>query len=263
MYSPAPRLHNARFPDGDPDVPLTVKIGRFRWSASWTMTALTASALVVFFCLGRWQWHRAQQKRALDAQFTAAATSVTELGGRGTDGLPRYTEVRLDGRYDSAHQFLLDNMSHQGRVGYQVLTPLLLTDGRTVIVNRGWIAAGASRRQLPDVRLDDSGPQTPSGRLDDLPVAGIALGHVAPPLGPSWPKLTSFPSMADLSAALGLPLQSRQLLLDPAQPLGYVRDWHVGGMGPTRHLSYALQWWAFAGLALVLYGYMNVGRSSQ
>jgi surfeit locus 1 family protein len=171
--------------------------------------------------------------------------------------------VRLNGRYDGAHQFLLDNMSHQGQVGYQVLTPLQLSDGRTVIVNRGWIAGGASRRQLPDVRLDAPYPEQPTGRLDDLPVAGIALGHVAPPPGPAWPKRTSFPTMADLSAALGLPLQSRQLLLDPAAPLGYVRDWHVGGMGPARHLSYALQWWAFAGLALGLYVYMNIRREPR
>jgi surfeit locus 1 family protein len=69
--------------------------------------------------------------------------------------------------------------------------------------------------------------------------------------------------MADLSAALGVALQSRQLLLDPAAPLGYVRDWHVGGMAPTRHLAYALQWWAFGGLALGLYLYMNVRRGPQ
>lgn len=244
-------------------MPLTLQIGRCRWSASWAMTALTVAALVLFFGLGRWQWQRAQQQRVLDAQFTAGTASVTDLDGRATAALPRYTAVRLDGRYDAAHQFLLDNMSHLGQVGYQVLTPLHLSDGRTVIVNRGWIAAGASRRQLPDVQLAAADPEQPTGRLDDLPVAGIALGHVAPPPGPAWPKRTSFPTMADLSAALGLPLQSRQLLLDPAAPLGYVRDWHVGGMGPARHLSYALQWWAFAGLALVLYVYMNIRRHPQ
>jgi surfeit locus 1 family protein len=227
------------------------------------MTALTVAALLLFFCLGRWQWHRAQQKRALEQQFRAGAAGVTELDGRSSAALPRYTDVRLVGRYDGEHQFLLDNLSYGGRVGYQVLTPLRLTDGRTVIVNRGWIAAGASRRQLPDVQLDDSGLQTPTGRLDDLPVAGIALGRVAPPPGPAWPKRTSFPSMADLSAALGVALQSRQLLLDPAAPLGYVRDWHVGGMAPARHLAYALQWWAFGGLALGLYLYMNVRRGPQ
>jgi cytochrome oxidase assembly protein ShyY1 len=69
--------------------------------------------------------------------------------------------------------------------------------------------------------------------------------------------------MADLSAALGQPLQSRQLLLEPGQPAGFVRDWHPPGLVAARHLSYAIQWWAFGALALVLYGYMNWRRSAR
>jgi surfeit locus 1 family protein len=229
------------------------------------MTLLTLAAVVLFINLGRWQWHRAQHKRALADEFGAGGQSVAELGARATSALPRYTQVRLPGSYDGEHQFLLDNMSHNGQPGYEVLTPLRLNDGRTVIVNRGWVPLTASRSQLPDVHFDFTAAQmpavAPTGRLDDLPVAGIALGHVPPAPGAPWPKLTSFPTMADLSAALGQPLQSRQLLLNPGEPAGFVRDWHPAGLGPERHLSYAIQWWAFGALTLVLYGYMNCRRS--
>jgi surfeit locus 1 family protein len=241
-------------------LPLTLKIGRFRWSATWLMTLLTLAALLLFIQLGRWQWHRAQFKQALAADFGAGGQSVADLGTRGTAEFARYTQLRLQGTYDGEHQFVLDNMSHEGRPGYEVLTPLRLTDGRIVIVNRGWLPLTASRSQLPQVLLDSSAPQTPVGRLDDLPVAGIALGHVAPAPGAQWPKLTSFPTMADLSEALGQPLQSRQLLLNPDQPQGYLCDWHPPDLGPARHLSYAIQWWAFGALALGLYGYMNWQR---
>ena len=225
------------------------------------MTLLTLAAIVLFIDLGLWQWHRAQQKQALAAGFEAGGRAVSELGARSTSEMPRYTQVRLQGSYDGAHQFLLDNMSHGGQPGFEVLTPLRLADGRTLIVNRGWVPLTARRSQLPDVALDVAAPQTPLGRLDDLPVAGIALGPVPPAADAPWPRLTSFPTMGDLSAALGQPLQSRQLLLDPAQPAGYLRDWHPTGLGPTRHLSYAIQWWAFGALALVLYGYMNWRRN--
>jgi surfeit locus 1 family protein len=238
-------------------LPLTVKSGQFRWSASWPMTLLTLAALVLFLNLGRWQWHRAQQKRVQLASFSAGGQAVSALGERSTSDLPRYAQLRLQGRYDGEHQFLLDNMSHAGEPGYQVLTPLRLADGRSVIVNRGWLPMSASRAQLPPIGLAASTAVTPAGRLDDLPVAGIALGHVAPSPASPWPKLTSFPTMQDLSAALGQPLQSRQLLLDPAEPFGYVRDWHPGGLAPERHLSYAIQWWSFGALALALYGYLN------
>ena len=246
-------------------MPLTLSFGRFRWSATWFMTLLTVAAVAAFIALGRWQWHRAAQARALDARFLAGADAVLEPGrADGSLGaLPRYAQVRIVGRYDDAHQFLLDNMSVQGMPGYEVLTPLALAGGRTLIVNRGWVPLSESRRQLPDVRV--ANPQastTVVGRLDNLPVPGIALGHAAPPPGAQWPKLTSFPTMADLSAALDRPLETRQLLLNPAEPAGYVRDWQPPGMSPAQHLSYAIQWWGFATVAAGLYVFLNRRRAA-
>jgi surfeit locus 1 family protein len=238
-------------------LPLTFEIGRHRWSASWFMTLLTVAGVVLFVLLGRWQWHRADETRAVYAKFAAGAGAATDLGERPLSSLPRYAHVRVQGRYDGAHQFLLDNMSDKDRAGYEVLTPLILADGRTLLVNRGWVPVGESRRQLPDVHLSATGQQSVSGLIDNLPVVGISLGHVAPQPGAHWPKLTSFPTMADLSTALGRPLQARQLLLGADQPLGYTRDWHPTGFGPERHLSYALQWWCFAALAVILYGALN------
>ena len=221
-------------------MPLTFEFSRFRWSASWIMTALMLAVVVLCVSLGRWQWQRAQQKRALAEQFAAGDAAALEAGPDELALLPRYARVHLHGRYDPAHQFLLDNMSHAGLPGYQVLTPLHLAGGATVLVNRGWIAWTGSRRQLPDVQFDPGPSQSPAGRLDALPVAGLALGHVAPAAGADWPKLAAFPTMADLSAALGAPLLDRQLLLDPAEPFGYLRDWHPGGISAGRGVPSAI-----------------------
>jgi surfeit locus 1 family protein len=244
-------------------LPLTITFARARWSASWGMTALTLLAVVAFIDLGRWQWHRAEQKRALASAFSAGNVEVKALGSRQSAALPRYSQVRVQGRYDSAHQFLLDNMSHAGQPGYEVLTPMRLADGRTLMVNRGWLPLTVSRRQLPAIAIDVSGELTPAGKLDALPVAGIALGHVPPAPGGTWPKLTSFPTMADLSAALAQPLEAQQLLLNADEPLGYTRDWQPSGFGPERHIGYALQWWAFGALALGLYAFLNWHRAPR
>lgn len=246
-------------------MPLTFESGAFRWSASWSMTLLTAASIVLFVMLGRWQLHRAQQSQALQTQFRAGTDALTDLDVHAVATLPRYARVAVHGHYDGAHQFLLDNMSHDGYPGYEVLTPLTMADGRTVIVNRGWVPLSESRRDLPNIALPADPPgntrtAATTGRLDNLPVPGIALGHAPPAPGGSWPKLASFPTMADLSAALGRPLQPRQLLLDADQPLGYVRDWQAPGLSPARHLSYAVQWWAFAAAAAVLYGWLNRRR---
>jgi surfeit locus 1 family protein len=53
------------------------------------------------------------------------------------------------------------------------------------------------------------------------------------------------------------------VLLDPQAPDGYVRDWHPPGMSPARHWSYAIQWWSFAALALVLWGVLSVAKPEQ
>jgi len=244
-------------------LPLTLTLRHSRWSASWGATVLTLLAVVVFIDLGRWQWQRAQQKRELASAFAAGNDVATALAGRSTAELPRYAQVRAHGSYDGAHQFLLDNMSHDGQAGFEVLTPLRLDDGRVLIVNRGWVPLTGSRRELPDVTVSVEGEISATGKLDQLPVAGIALGHVAPAANGAWPRLTSFPTMADLAAALGRPTEARQLLLNDTEPQGYLRDWHPGGLSPERHVSYAVQWWGFAALALVLYGVLHRPQTSR
>jgi surfeit locus 1 family protein len=240
---------------------LKVEFGDCRLVASWWMTALTLIGVVLFALLGRWQWHRAEEKRAVNAQFAAGAADFSsELGHRPTAELPNYTQVRVHGRYEAAHQFLLDNMTQAGRAGYQVLTPFRLDDGRLLLVNRGWVPLPGERRDvLPGLDVTDTSEVNIGGRIDTLPVAGLALGQAAPSSDPIWPKRTSYPSMTQLSAALGQSLESRQLLLAPGEPQGYLRDWQAAtGFPPERHVSYAVQWWGLGALSLFLYLFMNM-----
>jgi len=55
-----------------------------------------------------------------------------------------------------------------------------------------------------------------------------------------------YPTAADVAAILGEPVLDYQLLLDPAEPDGYVRQWQAPGLPPERHWSYAGQWLALA-----------------
>ncbi len=230
--------------------------------ASVWMTALALAGVLLFAQLGRWQWHRAAEKRALAAAFVAGSENfTTALGSRPTAALARYTQVRVRGRYDDAHQFLLDNMSHEGHTGYQVLTPLRLGDGRVLLVNRGWLPLPGGRRDtLPDISLPDLGTVDIGGRLDELPVNGLAMGRAAPVQDAAWPKRTSFPTAAQLGAALGQEVEPRQLLLGAGEPQGFARAWQSGGggFGPERHVAYAFQWWGLGALVLFLYFFMNI-----
>ena len=241
-----------------------LEFGSRRFVASAWMSALTLAAVLLFVQLGRWQWHRAAEKTALAAAFAAGTNEpASALGTRATASLPRYAQVIVSGRYDPAHQFLLDNMSNGGQVGYEVLTPLRLEDGRWLLVNRGWVALPEGRRdRLPELAIAAPDAVQLRGRLDALPVTGIAAGQAPPAMDERWPKRTSFPTAGQLGAALGEKVEPRQLLLAAGEPEGFRRNWRSAsaGFGPERHLSYAVQWWIFAALALFLYVFLNLER---
>jgi surfeit locus 1 family protein len=227
---------------------------------------LTVLAMGLFTSLGWWQWQRGKHRLALAAQFDTRAAPLP-LGSREIEELPRYERVEVTGTYDARHQFLLDNMFSSGRPGYQVLTPLRLVDGRVLLVNRGWLPFSGYRERLPDVSFAAPGAAAVRGRLDELPAAGLASGRAAPALHGTWPRLTTFPQQHELAAALAEPLAGQTLepgvlLLDADQPLGYVRDWQPPGLSPQRHIAYAVQWWAFAALALALLLILNRKRQT-
>ena len=224
------------------------------------MTLITLVLLALFVSLGRWQWHRGEAKQAVWAEYERNAASVP-LGTREFDTLDRFARIELSGVFEPEHQFLLDNRSHGGQPGYEVLTPFRTSDGRLVMVNRGWVPFSGYRDRLPDVSMADTAA-TISGRIDELPSGGLASGHAAPDSNASWPKVTSFPTHDELARALGGKLQYRLLLLDPQIQGGYVREWSPPGMPPSRHFSYAIQWWGFAVVLLVLYFGLNFRKVS-
>jgi surfeit locus 1 family protein len=178
------------------------------------------------------------------------------------NSLPRFTHVFVRGEFDTERQFLLDNISHAGAPGYEVLSVLQLADGSGLLVNRGWVPFTGFRDRLPDIALAGEGAQRLAGRLADLPVAGIASGRQAPTATGSWPRVTSFPTHAQLQQALGMKLLAPVLLLDADSGPGYLRDWRPPGIPPERHYGYAVQWWAFALLALGLFVGLNLKRNA-
>ena len=221
-----------------------------RFSPSPALTILMLVLCVVFIALGRWQWRRGHLHAAEHARFERGAREVLALGSRPLAQVPADQRVSLTGTYDPEHQFLIDNMSYRDLDGYQVLTPLERLDGRVVLIDRGWVPFLGTRANLPDLSIKSAGPVTVSGR--------------APPLaaGP-WPKVTSFPTMAQLSATLGRPLDDRIILLDPQDPEGYVRDWRPPGIPALQNFAYAFEWWCFAIAALVLWVVLSTQKPKE
>src|SRR5262245_40650445 len=87
--------------------------------------------------LGLWQLDRAQQKRDLIAAFEQGGGPALRLDdalARGADAA-LYQRVYLDGSYLGTNQFLLDAQTiGEGKIGFDVLTPFVLSGGRGIVL---------------------------------------------------------------------------------------------------------------------------------
>ena len=94
--------------------------------------------------LGFWQLARLSERKALNRELSARATTApVPLGQLPRDtGAAHFRRVTLNGRYDFEHEVYVTNRTRNGSPGVQVVTPLKVagTD-TTVLVTRGWVYA--------------------------------------------------------------------------------------------------------------------------
>jgi surfeit locus 1 family protein len=219
-------------------------------------TLATIGFCVLAITLGNWQRHRAAENEALAADYAAAAgLPPVELSAADAEALRlRFRTVRAAGEYAAAQQVFIDNKVHRGRAGFDVVAPLRLAGGgRYVLVDRGWIAQGASRAELP-LAPPPPGAVTVVGRVNLPPQHYLELGRQSA-TGALWENL----DVTRIAAATGfdlLPVIVEQI--DPVVPGDdLVRDWPAPDPGAARNLSYMLQWYSFAGLAAALWLALN------
>ncbi|MFW5969098.1 MAG: SURF1 family protein [Halofilum sp. (in: g-proteobacteria)] len=212
----------------------------------WLPWVAAGLAVALFAGLGVWQVQRAGEKRAVIAALEDDDRPALERLPATPAALRDESrrEVRIQGRYEGERQFLLDNRILEGRPGFDVLTPLVLDDGRRVLVDRGWVAAGPGREPVESVELEADESVTVKGRLW-LPEAGIGLGSAVAP-GEEWPRLVTRVEFGALEQALGRELVPAIIRADGEAPwLFRPRDLRPR-FGPMRHYGYAFQWFALA-----------------
>lgn len=236
---------------------LNLRWGRWSFAPTvWpTLAALFFFALTLW--LGNWQSERADTKRALQARYDAALEeAVIHVGNTLLErDSVLYRRVEVEGTFDDTHTLLLDNRVHNGVAGYHVLTPLKIQGGQfAILVNRGWIATGRSRDQLPETPAPQGviklvGMATdPHSRYVEL-MQGTSQGRV-------WQNLDFERFAASYSARL----QPVLLLQTNRLEDGLVRDWPRPDTGAGMHVSYAFQWYSLAATLTVLWLVLNVKR---
>ena len=217
-----------------------------RWLAGHLLALVMAG---LFLGLGFWQLARNPHKHDLvkhaRAAYAAPAPDVTTIGLTA----PAAGRAEASGTFDGAHETVLRNRVHGGRVGVDVLTPLRLADGTSVLVDRGWVQAAASSGVHTDPPppgtavvhglVHRSNPLAAADTVDHLADGRIAVPRV---------------DLAAISRTLGYRLRpvwiEAQAIAPkpsgaaPALPQPPAPD-------PVNHMEYAIEWFAFALIPIV------------
>jgi surfeit locus 1 family protein len=240
-----------------------IQVGNRTFEPRLFTTLLAIGLIAMLVSLGRWQLHRAAEKRVLFDSFAAASTAALPIDLQSLS-VARYSRVQAVGSYDETRQILIDNMVEAGQAGYFVITPFALKSGGSVLVNRGWVPLGQTRAARPAIPVAGNS-RTIRGRADNLPSPGIRMG-VPAPLAPPYPVVAAYPTRAELAQLLkeaDWTSATDLILLDADEPDGYVRNWAPPGFPPIRHIGYAVQWFALALALAVIYVVTNFRRTKD
>ena len=207
--------------------------------------AIALAAAALFVRLGLWQLDRLGQRRERNQLLTSRLAAAPAPWSDTT--AIRFRRVTLTGVPDYAREIVLVGRSRRGSPGVNLVTPLRLRASDTaVLVNRGWVYS-------PDGTSVDRARWREG---DTLAVEGYVEAFNDPGPGdlPAQQRLARRLSHSAVSARFPYPIASAYVVaLDaggtpradaPARPAPPTAD-----DGP--HLGYALQWFAFAVIAVV------------
>ncbi len=228
----------------------------------WLLALGVAAA---FGALGFWQLQRMHEKQALLAQAPPDRAAAMPLSQalRSPETM-HWVHDRLDFLPATV---LLDNQLREGRAGLKVYQAARTdADATVVLVDLGWLPLPADRRLPPIAPLQ--GTIDVQGLWAPPPSAGIALGPALADTRQSRVWLATRLDRAAIAARLGLAadgLAGHVLRLDPASPLGHARDLDLlpNTLPPSRHLGYAVQWFAMALAVLVIAGVLQWRRRGR
>lgn len=227
--------------------------------ALWS-TAVTILAIALFLKLGFWQLSRAEEKEAsfalLERYAQQPPVTVPEPLIKLDDYL--YRRVEVHGYFEAEHTIFLDNKTHQGVVGYYVLTPLRQVNSTTyVLVNRGWVSGGNDRSLLPDIYTPD-GLVYLTGVVVSPSIRTLSLSDKQF-TGKVWQSfsLDSYQNLTELTFQPFLLLQQNETQGD-----GLIRQWEKPDSGSSKNIGYAFQWFSLAVMTLIIYIVLNVKRKS-
>ncbi len=209
--------------------------------------------------LGRWQLRRLTDRKAANLVALAAQALPPDTLGAGVDSARTVIgrSVVAKGVFDTTRQILLRGRVQDEAPGLEVVTPLTVIPGGSVLwVVRGFIRSPDAATPPAIITAPDSGVVEVSG----LAIEALSTPDSGKPLvrgtGTTWSRLDAG-AMRQLDPR-SLPF-ALQLAGDSTGP-GRLVTVPVPKLTNGPHLSYAIQWFGIA-LAVVVFGVIFLRRS--
>lgn len=227
-----------------------------RWARALALALLPVAALAMVG-LGVWQLSRLEQRRAqnvLIAQRMAQPPLwLTGAPLMNVDEL-EHRQAQVRGEFDFAHEIVWKGQAYGGASGLDVITPLRIAGGDVaVLVNRGWISYLQAEPDQRAVYHLPTGEVEITGRLRRPDVRTSPLLPADPPLGPAQPRLDAWFWLDVDQIQKQIPYRLLPLILDQAagaDPAQLPISGDAVDLSDGPHLGYAVQWFAFAAIAL-------------
>ena len=236
-------------------------------ASQWLLLICIAAGTVVLCGLGYWQVQRLAWKEALiaevDSRIAAPARPLSEIENlwASTSDVD-YWPVSFSGRFDHrGEQYFYTTF--KGAVGWSVYTPLVLDDGRTLWVNRGFV---------PDPLRDPE--KRKQGQVEGrLELTGLARNPLYEKPNRFMPdnephnRIYFWKSIGEMTGAAGLEADALLPFFVDAGPAENPGGWPRGGTThiafPNNHLQYAITWFGLAAALVGVGGWFFVSRRRQ
>jgi surfeit locus 1 family protein len=225
-----------------------------------TVRGAAAAIFILGMCalcvrLGFWQLDRLEQRRARNAAIRAAtAQPPLRLDSVASSADPRsfaWRRAEAAGRYHHAGDMVIRGRSREGRPGVHLVSPLVLADGRVVMVNRGWTPSPDGT--TADVRpLRTDGPVRVVGAL--LPITSEPDRGLPIPgrsgADSTWRRV-DLATARERSPGPLIPMVLQQLPVPGTDAGAPPLAEPLPSLSEGNHLSYAVQWFSFATIGIV------------
>lgn len=228
-----------------------------RWLvAHFVVLAICVGCLVAGF----WQLERLEQRRTANAIQEARYTqdplpvaNLVDLSGGDLESL-EFRRATATGTFVPEEEILVRSQVFSGRAGFHVVTPLVLEGGEAVMVNRGWVPL-----EFDDPPVTAAPPPEGTAAVEGMVRATqerAAFGRDdAAAGGADTVSRVDLGYLNDLTTADLLPVyletvgdqDPTSLPIPAAAPV-------FDDEGP--HLNYAIQWFSFAAVGVVGYGFL-------